>query len=83
MIGEMPEINFNELIGKKCTFLMQPNLLRDWCVIRETKKCLVIAKTFPKRYGTKNVYSGEYHIQKKLFSKVIKSEEIKQAEKRE
>lgn len=50
--------------------LMRPTTLRNWEILRETKKCLVIAKTFPKRYGLKEV--GATHIPKKNILKIIK-----------
>ena len=35
---------YTKYIGKKVSFRLKPTFMREWTVIRETKKCLIVRK---------------------------------------
>lgn len=57
-------------IGQHIDLTLKPMMMKDWVLIRETKKCLVVRKTFKQRYGSKHVLSGCNYIPKKTILKV-------------
>ena len=55
----------------KVNFILKPSLLRNWIILRETKKCYVIAKRKPKIHE-KEYHVGAYHLSKKIVERIEK-----------
>ena len=54
---------YTEHIGRMVSFRLKPALMRDWIVVRETPRCLVVRKSGDSE--------GRYHLSKKLIDEVI------------
>ena len=59
---------------KHYNFYLKPNSLKDWVIIKKTKKCLVIRKTFKQRYGYKNFIGDCIYLP---IKSIERQEEIK------
>lgn len=59
--------DYSNLVGKKVTFGIKPTLMRDWIVVRETAKCLVLKKPGDKM--------ERCYLPKKIITQVVKVEE--------
>jgi len=66
--GERPRCN-PVIFQKKINIYLKPSLLRGWYILRETAKCLVIAKRLP-RPREREVDVGAYHLSKKIIRKI-------------
>lgn len=56
--------------GKRHNITMKPTLMRGWVVIKETKRSLVVRKTFKKRYNKSNYIGDCYYLPKKNILKI-------------
>lgn len=52
-------------------FILKPSLLRNWIILRETKKCYVIAKRKPEKHE-RDYDVGAYHLSKSIVVEVVK-----------
>jgi len=59
---------------KKYNIYLKPTLLREWVIIKRTKKCIVIRKKFNKRYGYKNYLGDCVYVPIKQIKRI---EEVK------
>lgn len=66
-------MNFDELTGKIVTLRMKPALMRDWVVVRQTEKCLVVTKDY-RAQGHPDWKPVFQYIPKKQIQEVVKSE---------
>ncbi len=63
--------------GEQISLLMKPILMRDWIVIKETKKSIVVRKTFKQRYGHKKFIGDCYYVPKKNIQNIIRKKGVK------
>ena len=52
------------------TIELKPAKLTNWVIIKETKKCLVLRKTFKERYGQKNYIGDCVYVPKKNIQSI-------------
>jgi hypothetical protein len=57
--------------NKKVNIYLKPTLFRGWYILRETEKCLVIAKRVPKP-REREIDVGAFHLSKKTITKIGK-----------
>jgi hypothetical protein len=58
-------------VGTKVNLLMKPVLMREWIIVKETKKCYIVRKTWNNRYGMKNYLGDCHYIPKKDIAGII------------
>lgn len=61
-------------IGDKVNLMMKPILMREWHIIKFTKKSVVVRKKFTARYGRKDYIGDCYYLPKKNILKITKLE---------
>lgn len=49
---------------------LKPSYLKNWRIVKETEKCLVIRKRFDKRYGKKDYLGDCNYIPKKNIDEI-------------
>jgi len=59
-------------VGDNVNIILKPVLLREWFIIKETKKCLVIRKTFHQRYGHTGFIGDCHYVPKKEIVSILK-----------
>lgn len=57
---------------KKYNIYLKPSLLREWVIVRETKKCLVCRRVLKKNtyFGKKGDLGGETYVPKKTITRI-------------